>query len=64
MVSNDDVQVRSPFLTALCSILGKRSATSAVGAVFVWSPCHPTVVVLDACQARRGSTNEDLVSKV
>lgn len=62
--ASSNVQVGRAFFTALCfGFWGWGTANSAVVTVFRWSPCHPTVVVLYAYKARRGSTNEDLVSK-
>lgn len=51
------------FLCGSASFFGEEGLYTAV-AVLGWSPCHPAVVVLYAPEARRGSTNEDLVSKM
>lgn len=43
---------------------GVEGPRTGVAVLLGWSPCHPSVVVLYAPKARRGSTNEDLVSKM
>lgn len=43
---------------------GEEGLQTGVAVLLGGSPCHPTVVVLYAPKARRGSTNEDLVSKM
>lgn len=58
------MQVRNALFMLCVGFWGGGTANSAVVAVYGWSPCHPTVVVLYARKARRGSTNENLVSRL
>lgn len=51
------------FLCGSALVFGEEGPQTGV-AVLRWSPCHLAVVVLYAPKARRGSTNEDLVSKM